>query len=131
MDEPIRRDFFKFDVTTEVVVTEALVDTLILSSQRHYDRLCKEQSMEGGILRGMKNSFSYYQIPEAPPQTVTWPLSTHDLDVLAKVTEPIINADFLNTPRMEAHTLIVKLLREAHAEWERLNVEYTAKWARD
>ncbi len=130
MDEPIRRDYFKFDVMTEVIVTEAFVDTLILSSERHYDRLCREQSMEGGCLRGMKNSFSYYRIPEAPPKTITWQLSTHDLDVLAKVTEPLVGGDFRNEPRLEAHGLILKLLWEAKAEWKRVNVEYAARWSR-
>lgn len=112
------RDYFVFEVMTEVRFDKNDVDLLMEFSSRHYDAKCKSLSQPGGFIYGMKNAISPIPGEANPPATATWKLSISDLDLLCKVVEPIVNADREKVPLFMQ---LRELLLDAGDKYRELN----------
>jgi hypothetical protein len=88
------------------------VNALFAASREHYDTLCRQQSEPGGMLWGLRNRIEY------PP--VERCLTTHDIDLLSKISERIKNV--LNDDRRDA--VISGIRSELHRIFRTLNDEY-------
>lgn len=68
----------------EIEFTLTEVWALTLFSERHYDYKCRELSMSGGLLRGMRNRF---EAKPAKDATISLLLDGSTVDLLAKCAE--------------------------------------------
>lgn len=112
----MKRDYFVFEVLTEVSFSKEDVDFLIDCSEHHYDFKCRSVSQEGGFVYGMRN------VLRVPPgvdmKPGTWKLPMGDLDLLCKVTERLGYPDANVSP---LHTTLKKLFREARDKYREIN----------
>jgi len=77
----ILRMWYKPEAEIEFTLTE--VWALTLFSERHYDYKCRELSMQGGLLRGMRNRFE----SDTKDATISLCLDGSTVDLLAKCAE--------------------------------------------
>ncbi len=127
----ISRDYFKLEVVTEVTVTEEFVATLLYAAEGHYDSKCKHAGT-GGLISKMKGWFNVLRDPMNPPcdgkeLTATYALTMRDLDLLCKVTEPVIVQNAQQEKVLCAHLAIRKLFVEAQDESRRANAHITVE----
>lgn len=114
--------FEKFVRIPSVVVSFTLeeINLLMYASSSHYDATCKAAGRLGGFLYGMEirikmgAEFS----PDEPLPTHT--LSFRQVDLLAKISEPIVVSQ--EPPKLVAlHRMLLHLLEELNREYLRLN----------
>lgn len=117
------RDFFVFQVQTEVRFTKSDLDVLTQCSKEHYDWKCRSLSNPGGFLYGMRNALESVAILneeeglDGEPMG-TWNLSTTDLDLLCKVTE---NCGIPDEVILPMHLQIRQLFVEADRKYREIN----------
>ena len=111
----MERDYFVFEVMTEVRFTKEDVDFLVLCSERHYDTTCRNLSRDG-MINGMRNVLRVPPGEEVVPGT--WKLSMSDLDILIKVTERLCYPDANSSP---LHLKLRELFREARDKYREVN----------
>jgi hypothetical protein len=112
----VKRDYFVFEVLTEVSFTKEDVDFLIDCSEHHYDGTCRRVSQEGGFVYGMRNVLRVPPGEDMKPGT--WKLSMSNLDLLCKVTERLGYPDANSSP---LHLTLRELLREARDKYREVN----------
>ena len=91
----------------EIEFTLTEVWALTLFSERHYDYKCRELSMQGGLLRSMRNRFE----SDAKDATISLLLDGSSVDLLAKCAEK----DPTLFGRLSA------ILKTLNAEYRKLN----------
>jgi hypothetical protein len=98
----ILRTWYQPEADVEFTLTD--VWALTLFSERHYDYKCRELSMNGGLLRGMRNMF-----PETPDKdaTITYRVDMSTAQLLAKCAEQDPSLLYTLMP-------VVKLLNDAY-----------------
>lgn len=85
------RDYFVFEVFSEIRLTRPELRELIECSKHHYDHTCRAASERGGILYRYLFWFDDGQggdpLDGDPEETKAEKLSSRDLDLLVKMTE--------------------------------------------
>lgn len=114
----MNRENYRFQVLTNISFTEEEVDQLILFSRQHYDGTCKAAAEHGGILRGLKNYFLFIPEGESKPKTSSYEFTSRELDLLCKITEPILAMD---ENKIQLHTQLVKLFADAIEKYREIN----------
>lgn len=103
---------FDFRVEVRVRYGKKELAQLMKFSAEHYDAKCRSLSQPGGFLYGMKNQLGDDKFAE-------WPLSTQDLDLLCKVTEPLLRGD---ADKVSLHQSLRELLFNADAKYRELEI---------
>lgn len=80
------RDYFVFEVHSEIRITRAELKELIDCAKAHYDHTCRGMAEVGGLLYGWLFWFDH-ELDGDPDESYPRKLSTRELDLLVKVTE--------------------------------------------
>lgn len=101
----LQRDYFKFEVTSELRFTAQDTALLMKCSARHYDLTCRKAGLLGGFVYGMHMGAT--ELAEENG-TGTYPLTLMQLDLLAKIMESGGTGE-----EVDLYLNVKRLLREA------------------
>lgn len=122
----MERTHFKYEVLTILRLTRPEVETLSKLCESHYDHAVQALSVpgKGAALNAARNS---YEMGDDGVEFADVEFTARQLDTLAKATEGVFTSPFVSREgNLEFYGKLTKLLREAHAESERINGAHIA-----
>lgn len=110
---------FRYEVMSKISMTMGNLIECMITSEKHYDGVCKRASKVGGFLYGMKNLFDFtileaIELEQVVPEVFEVEINEYDLQTLCKILEQ-------KTEDPHIYSEATSIFRQNHAEYRRLN----------
>lgn len=104
---------YTYEPTVIVSFTQDEVDELMQRARAHYDARCRLAAEHGGTIYGMNGDATFTEEGQKPTRQFT----RREIDLLAKICESVPGEEGVS----ELYTDLAVILRDARAEYDRLN----------